>query len=146
MKTESISTQPKWMCNLCYPYPKWLEIGIIGAGSKALIYDSEEDKYHILGGQGHRDDIITSFKSKPFPNPDPKDEDESKEMCRKVIDWMDVVNESFGPEWKMHPEDALNLHAACVEEGMLNDKEHRLWDMWLFHFCGKLIEKYENEQ
>jgi len=134
----------KWMCELCFQYPQWREIGLIG-NDHALIYDSDRDEYHILGGYGHNKDIVTTLKSKPYLNPDPKDLDESDEMIKKVLNWIDEADENFGNDWKMWPGYALNLYEACKEAGMLNEKEEfPLWGQWLFQFCAKLVERYND--
>lgn len=75
-----------WRCDLCFPGS--VEVGIIGDGYSLMLH---EGKYHIVGGQGHKGDIILTFPIKPYPDPDPEcendDIDDSWIDAASLDDW-----------------------------------------------------------
>jgi len=121
----------QWMCELCFPEAK--EIGIIAPGGYSLIYN--QGKYHILGGQGHRDDEIITFEEMPWPDPDPDCADlppEQEELADRWLDETDRLSESF----KMHPETAFAFLSSCEEAGWKRGG----FAHWLFNRAGRMIQ------
>lgn len=123
------------MCNLCFP--GGVEVGTIAPGYTLIHY---QGGYRILAGHGHGvDDILWHFIHDPEPDPDPRCETDD-------TGWLDRATEACTLDGRLLPmsaEDGYHFISACVQAGYdrwTHDLDlHRLFSLWLFDRCGKLI-------
>lgn len=118
------------MCKSCFPEAK--EIGIIAPGYSLIL---NNDKYHILGGQGHADHEIFTFDNKPWPDPDPDCKDENGELVDKWLEETGKIEQKF----KLPVETAFRFLTSCEEKGWKKGS----FSNWLFDKCGNMILDHE---
>jgi len=122
----------QWMCELCFPKTK--EVGIVAPGY-SLIYN--ENKYHILGGQGHKGHEIVTFEEMPWPDPDPTCADDLTPEQNELAEcWLDQAIR-FDEKLVMRASETFAFLSACEKTG---------WDkgsfgFWLFDRAGRLIAR-----
>jgi hypothetical protein len=128
----------EWSCDLCFPGRT--EVGKLGE-CYALMY--HEGKFHLLAGYGHNGDIIHTFETAPWPDPDPENrEDLSPEELERANKWMDDAHDEF---WREEVRGYLALSAeeghclvdTCRELGF-GTGSHRLFHLWLYDRLGKM--------
>jgi len=130
------------MCDLCYKAEDgFKEIGDIIVGisdAKAFFLIQEKEIYHILSYQGHGDDIIYTFSSKPYKDPwwGIPDEQLKKLDWKIYLAWVDSVDKE---NWKMQMRDGHNLVKLILKDA----PKDRVPSNWLFHRCGELIDNHE---
>ncbi len=111
-------------CDLCFPNAK---IGDISDGYELMFY---EDKYHIISGNGHLDDILVTFKEKPKVDHDPE--------CLTDDDSWFKIFEAFEDDLKLEPREAYNFVSSCLKSGYnINDN----FSYWLLNKAGEIIER-----
>lgn len=128
-----------WMCDLCFK--EAMEIGILFPDSKygySIIY--HENKYHILGGQGHNGDIIFTFKEKPFPDPDPECESEDENIISLSDSWTEKILRDV-EEWKLMPEEGHRLVEEAIKLGY---SQQESFPTWFSNYCGEIVKNYED--
>lgn len=131
------------ICNLCFPGGK--DIGHI-SGRYYLCW--HKDKYIVMGGQGHSGDELIFWTEKPISDPtEDKSDNEINDMTREdfepIFNAMKILEKT---ETKMRPYEGYCFVKSCIDD-KIYDPEHDGYnfDLWLFHYCGKLIGKSENE-
>lgn len=112
-----------WMCELCYP--EGVDLGDICDGYSLMEWKGQ---YHILGGQGHMDDVIYTFPVAPRPD------DDSDE-------WIDEVLKPLFA-WKMDPMEGWDLVQSCLEAGF--DKSEEGFKCWIGNKCGEMVIKHND--
>ena len=120
-----------WKCDTCYTDA--VEYGMICDGYSLIKY---EGKYHILGGQGHKGDILFTFPVDPWSDPDPNDtegaSEELKAACHKWLeDFMTVDKQFVLPVY-----DGWSFIASLEKSGYTDGSAVA----FVFDKCGKMIE------
>lgn len=120
-----------WMCQMCFPDAK--ELGII-APRYSLIFNG--GKYHILGGQGHKDEEILTFEDSPWSDPDPEClEILSPQLEELAYRWLKEVGK-LENRWKIRIESGHALCLSCEKAGWVCGSVVS----WIFNRAGQLIE------
>lgn len=129
-----------WACELCFP--DVTEIGHIAHNYYLCIIDG---KYAILGGQGHKCDIIHSYDIVPYPLPDDESVyNKNKKIYEKFVEACKEIEKN---KLLLHPMAGWELVKKCMEEAGYDPKKDGYnFDIWLFSYCGRLKEKYKNRK
>ena len=142
---------PEMACQLCYP--GIIDVGEIG---RCVWISKYKGRYRLFFGQGHKDDIIHTFRIKPFPEPSiymkmdgslatKKEEFSYKDRKFYVAD---KYCEKYMPS--MSPIEGYQLIKACMGKPGYYRPSMRgsglNFNMWLFFKCGELIEEYEKRK
>lgn len=124
-----------WMCDLCYP--EGVDLGDIAPGYSLIRLN---DKYHILGGQGHSGDIIYTFDVDPFYLSDEDDEEDKYQSQwgeqQEWDCWFAYIYEPLEMH-KMHIIEAYRFIDKCKEAGW--DNTEYSWVEWVIKKCDDLI-------
>ena len=140
LKDSSAKNHNTWVCSLCYPFA--LELGkIYGCGS--LIYqmnlpldtlaprEYSTGKFALLGGQGHRDDEIIIFDTKP-----------------RVEIEKDVSYKSkyFYPEvMKFSLQDSILIYEMAVKHGGYTKEKDGYFEYFFIQKIHDLITRWEKK-
>lgn len=127
--------QENWMCELCYPGSS--TISKIAKGVYLCIY---ENRYHIVGGQGHEGDIIYTFNTTPcFLGENEEEISKNEELYNQFeIACRDLEENPL----KMDPFEAWRLVDACIKSSLYDpERDGYNFTLWLFSYCGNLIKK-----
>lgn len=124
----------QWMCDLCFKEGK--EIGRLAPGY-SLIYN--EGKYHILGGQGHRDDEIVTFPTTPWVDPDPE-----CDLDHPDADRWDNETDALNEVLKMDVHEAYCFLSQCRKYAGWDGCQ--LFSHWLMNKAGKMIAETTGAQ
>jgi hypothetical protein len=164
-KDSSPSNHNTWICSLCYPFA--LEIGSV-YGNGSLIYmknhkldtlaprEYGEGKYAVLSGQGHRDDEIIIFDSKPIVTYESKYKlydyfpKGIKLAPDEVVEVYEMLQKCLGYDIKKHGSLSFffikQLHNLIVRWEKKNGKVEDYYENFVKEREVYLIEKRENEK
>jgi hypothetical protein len=160
-----LGSENKWICEMCHP--EMVEIGEIAP----TIYlgkegEGESVRYHLVGGQGHRDDIFWSNTPGVAPYVDPFEklsEELSEEELNANNEWVPLSD-----AWLNQTEDEMFLKEIDVATNTERIKTTKLdiadlrgayflveelkqagydpiegsAEYWLYNKMGKLVEEY----
>lgn len=116
------------ICIMCYP----------GAEDIAKICDGfylckVEDKYCIVGGQGHSGDIVHTYESAPFVIG-------NSDRFNRQMQVLDMLNRNI---ITMNVMWGFNLVKGCKEQRKYNPEVDGFnFDSWMFVLCAKLIREH----
>lgn len=133
-----------WVCDMCYPTAT--EIGMIAPGFALTKIDRE---YHIIGGQGHKDDIIFTFPSKPYWDPLYYIDFLPDEEADKILESAEVLEDAWieyvrhvTTTFKTFPHEGWYFTNSCIEIGFENDGDNLY--CWLINKSAMLLEMFDN--
>lgn len=132
-------------CPMCYPGAT--EIGKI-AGHYYLTKLTNE-KYVIMGGQGHLDDDVFTFQSTPEVDPfDEMTDDEINQappiLVSKQAAYQDKLD---NVRIIMDCLEGYNLITACLKDGIYDfERDGSNFNAFLFNHCGKMIRDYNKNE
>jgi hypothetical protein len=133
----------QWMCHLCFPNAK--EIGMLLPGYSLI---TEKNKFYILAGQGHKGDILLSFKKPPVLDPlkdMSKEEEENlknEDPIWKEVDDFFLKAEEETKRWKLSPEDGYTIIKKAIESKKYDQKKDGYnFCYWLYSKAAELIKE-----
>lgn len=126
----------RFLCELCYPTAK--EVGEIAPGFELIFLDGA---YHILAGQGHKDDIIYSFKHKPMVDPCPESDGSDEKQEEIGFAWIDKqLQEVSNIKWDIC--DAHEIWDAHKDKWSYEKYPYN-FDIYFCNLLGKMVADFE---
>jgi hypothetical protein len=135
------------VCDQCFP-----DAIVIKRFSGDLELCEQKGKYFIVWGNGHKDDVVVTFETKPLPDPHPEDwtdeeleTEEGKKICEIQDAWIDDCDK-LHKSLLLAPGQGYFLYKDLQELGFAgnHDSEHPLLCQWLNHYCGLAVKEFED--
>lgn len=119
------------MCESCFP--DGIEIGTITEGFSLIYHDKQ---FKIVEAPGHRGNSIYTFPERPWPDPNPDEEDNVDDELQE--NWLRLLRQ-VEKTLILPPQTGYALVHGVVSEATCGGS----FQYWLLDKCGKMVVEYQ---